>query len=546
VIPRRLQKYVAVVVGALAAGVPVAMIHRGLDAYIERQATEEVRLAARRAIARAEWRIGQSIAALSEIGTAGLKSCADIDLGAVRRAVMATTPLKEISVADEAGNPRCLTSGTVTQAPMLSRELRTADDRVFLAVIRPAELDGRALRVAWRRAADPLQLIGHIPMDTFLPDGSAGKAASDPVVRVMLSEGTLIAAPTEGREGAAEDGDTIRAQNHSTRYPLLATATVSRAAVFAEHGDLRAVGSMLGAVLALLTIAFALVLPWRARANPIAEMERALEANEFIPYYQPVVDLRSGAIVGAEVLMRRRKRDGTVIPPAVFIPLAESSGLILEMTRAMMRAARDEFAQVLGLRPRVKFAFNLTAHHFSNEAVVEEIREVFAGSPIRLSQIVLEVTERQPLEDLDMARRVIAALQDLGCKVAIDDVGTGHGGLSYMLKLGANYIKIDKMFIDAIGTERYSTTIIETLVELAHSMRMEIFAEGVENFDQVKYLRERGIFLAQGYAFAPPLPGPLFRQLLEAADPLGTGTVVGDNPAAVDEFMAARDRVAAA
>ena len=151
------------------------------------------------------------------------------------------------------------------------------------------------------------------------------------------------------------------------------------------------------------------------------------------------------------------------------------------------------------------------------------MREVFAGSPIRLSQLVFEVTERQPLEDLDMARRVIAALQELGCKVAIDDVGTGHGGLSYMLKLGVNYIKIDKLFVDAIGTERYSTTIIETLISLARSMRMEIFAEGVETFEQVKYLRDRGIFLAQGYAFAPPLPGPLFRQLLEAAHPLGIG-----------------------
>ena len=131
-------------------------------------------------------------------------------------------------------------------------------------------------------------------------------------------------------------------------------------------------------------------------------------------------------------------------------------------------------------------------------AIVEEVREVFAGSPIRLSQLVFEVTERQPLEDLDMARRVIAALQELGCKVAIDDVGTGHGGLSYMLKLGVNYIKIDKLFVDAIGTEQYSTTIIETLISLARSMRMEIFAEGVETFEQVKYLRERGIYPRAG------------------------------------------------
>ena len=357
----------------------------------------------------------------------------------------------------------------------------------------------------------------------------------------------MIAAPANALEGTAEDGDTIRTHNQSNRYPLLATASVSRAAVFSAHNDLRTVSALGAAVLALLTISLALLLASRSRANPVAELERALEAGEFVPYYQPVVDLRTGAIVGAEVLMRWRKADGTIIPPAAFIPLAESSGLILDMTRALMIAARDEFSAVLGRRPGVKVAFNLTARHFDDDKIVADVRAIFAASPIRLSQIVLEVTERQPLEDLDTARRVIAALQDLGCKVAIDDVGTGHGGLSYMLKLGVNYIKIDKMFVDAIGTERYSTTIIETLVDLARNMRMEIFAEGVETFDQVKYLRDRGIHLAQGYAFAPPLPGPLFRQLLEAAHPLGTGAEpAGATPVAVGEFIAARDRVAAA
>jgi EAL domain-containing protein (putative c-di-GMP-specific phosphodiesterase class I) len=164
-----------------------------------------------------------------------------------------------------------------------------------------------------------------------------------------------------------------------------------------------------------------------------------------------------------------------------------------------------------------------------------------------MSQVVLEVTERQPLEDLLAARQVIAGLQDLGCKVAIDDVGTGHGGLSYMLKLAVNYIKIDKLFIDAIGTERYSATIIETLVDLARNMRIEVFAEGVETFEQVKFLRERGVHLCQGYVFAPPLPGPLFRQLLEAAQPLGAAGAARERPAPqIGAFMAARDRVTAA
>ena len=110
-------------------------------------------------------------------------------------------------------------------------------------------------------------------------------------------------------------------------------------------------------------------------------------------------------------------------------------------------------------------------------------------------------------------------MQGLGVAIAIDDVGTGHSGLSYMLKLGADLIKIDKMFIDAIGTDRNSTTIIETLVDLARNMHMDIIAEGVERFEQVVLLRDLGIQAAQGYVFAPPLPASSFLQLIEAIDP---------------------------
>ena len=541
---RRLRAYVAILVGSLSAGVPVALLLRGLDNYIEREARDEARLAAQHTIARAEWRIGQSIAALETVGQGGLRGCADVGLDTVRRAVMSTTPIKQITVTDAAGNPHCLPPAG-GEATALSRELRTADDRVFLTVVR-VEQGERALRLTWRRAGDPLQLTAQIPADVFLPDGASNTAASNPVVRVMLNEGTLIAA-RDAEDGIRPRADAINVENSSTRYPLIVTATVSRAAVFAARSDLRMAGTIGAAALAVLIVALALIFPWRSRTNPIVEMERALEDGQFIPYFQPVIDLRSGAIVGAEVLMRWRKPDGSVVPPARFIPLAESSGLILDMTKALMIAARDELGSALGQRARVKLAFNLTAAHFGTERIVEEVREVFAASPVRLSQIVLEVTERQPLGDLDMARRVIAALQELGCKIAIDDVGTGHGGLSYMLKLGVNYLKVDKMFIDAIGTERYSTTIIETLIDLARNMRMEIVAEGVETFEQVKYLRDRGIFLAQGYAFAPPLPGSLFRQLLEAAHPLLPldGPQAG-TPAAVGDFIAARDRVAAA
>jgi EAL domain-containing protein (putative c-di-GMP-specific phosphodiesterase class I) len=139
------------------------------------------------------------------------------------------------------------------------------------------------------------------------------------------------------------------------------------------------------------------------------------------------------------------------------------------------------------------------------------------------------VTERHPLNNLTETRRVIAALQGLGVRIAIDDVGTGHSGLSYMLKLGVDIIKIDKVFIDSIGTDRNSNTIIETLIDLAQNMRMDIIAEGVETYEQVVALRELGIRSAQGFVFAPPLPGSSFLELVEAIDPVRPAAEVGVN-----------------
>ncbi|MDB2276838.1 EAL domain-containing protein, partial [Halorubrum ezzemoulense] len=146
-------------------------------------------------------------------------------------------------------------------------------------------------------------------------------------------------------------------------------------------------------VLAVLMIALAVLLPSRGRANPVVDMERALEEHEFVPFYQPLIDLRTGAIAGAEVLMRWRKADGSHVPPAMFIPLAESSGLILEMTEAIMVAVRDDLAHFLAERPRFRISFNLPAAHFKSKTIVRDVREIFAPSPIRLSQIVLELTE---------------------------------------------------------------------------------------------------------------------------------------------------------
>jgi EAL domain-containing protein (putative c-di-GMP-specific phosphodiesterase class I) len=191
------------------------------------------------------------------------------------------------------------------------------------------------------------------------------------------------------------------------------------------------------------------------------------------------------------------------------------------MTYDLMRRVSDEAGSAIGNRPGLKISFNFASKLFSDEVVVKDVCAIFARSPIKMTQVVLEVTERDPIENFAATRQIIAALQSFGVRIAIDDVGTGHSGLSYMLKLGVDIIKIDKMFVDSIGTDRNSTTIVETLVDLAHNMRMDVVAEGVENFEQVMHLREIGIRAAQGYVFAPPLPGSAFLKLVEAMDALG-------------------------
>ncbi len=240
---------------------------------------------------------------------------------------------------------------------------------------------------------------------------------------------------------------------------------------------------------------FVALIPRRSPRNPLTEIEQALDAGEFVPYYQPIVDIRSGQLCGAEVLVRWRKPDGTLVSPGAFIPLMESGGLIHRLTRNLMQKVCVEAGPTIGRRPDLKISFNFAGKLFSEPTIVKDVQNIFSGSPIKFSQVVLEVTERDPIENFTETRQIIAALQGLGVRIAIDDVGTGHSGLSYMLKLGVDIIKIDKMFVDAIGTDRNSTTIVETLVDLARNMRMDVVAEGVENFEQVMHLRALGVRL---------------------------------------------------
>ena len=535
------QNIVAIAVGVLVAGAPLVAFNFWLGGVIERQGREQTDVSARQIIALAERRTAEVVGTLDALSAAGVADCGPAALDAMQRATFETIPVKEIAILDVSGRMLCSSQQKVVLAerdPMrriLSTEALQGEPGYSLDVVNlPA---GQSI-VRLRRplGSGPNAIAALVPSGMFLPhvavnafeqhlrdelnDNTRSNRAASGLYAAIETPGHVVLAEI-GKRPSTAVADGYAAEHRSRKYGFKVQVVVPSKLINSDGAELKWLGLFVtGLVLAALGLFIGLVAR-RGPNNPIVEMERALAAGEFVPYYQPIVDITTGQLRGAEVLVRWKKPDGTLVPPAAFIPLAESSGLIRAMTLDLMKRVSDEAGKALGERPGLKVSFNFASRLFADEAVVKDVYGAFAKSPIKLTQVVLEVTERDPIENFAATRQIIAALQGLGVRIAIDDVGTGHSGLSYMLKLGVDIIKIDKMFIDSIGTDRNSTTIVETLVDLAHNMRMDVVAEGVENFEQVMHLREIGVRAAQGYVFAPPLPGSAFLNLVEAMDALG-------------------------
>jgi sensor c-di-GMP phosphodiesterase-like protein len=513
------QIIVAIAAGVLVAGAPLVAFNFWLSGVIDRQAQEETTSSALRAVALAEQNVAQMVQVIDGLAAQGVNGCMPGHIEAMQRVAFVTPPIKEVAVIGPDGQMLCSSRGlALGQRRSLSSERLAGFSRYSIEIVEVA--DGQHLVQLRRAGGDAGQnaLAASVPASLFLPQIARQGDPSGSFVAVKTAEGAVIA--KSGARPDRRDNELFVAAERSARFGLNVEVMASLGNVMAGYANLKWIGLLTTGVIVLALIAFAMLMPRRTSNNPITVMERALAAGEFVPYYQPIVDIRSGQLRGAEVLVRWRKPDGTLVLPGSFIPLAENSGLIRAMTFDLMRRVCVEAGEAIGQRPALKISFNFAGMLFSDETIVKDVRNTFAVSPIKLSQVVLEVTERDPIENFTLTRQVIAALQGLGVRIAIDDVGTGHSGLSYMLKLGVDIIKIDKMFVDAIGSDRNSTTIVETLVDLAHNMRMDVVAEGVENFEQVMHLRDLGIRSAQGYVFAPPLPGSAFLQLVEAMDTL--------------------------
>jgi diguanylate cyclase (GGDEF)-like protein len=245
-------------------------------------------------------------------------------------------------------------------------------------------------------------------------------------------------------------------------------------------------------------------------------LHRAIDHREFRVFYQPLVNLQSGKIVGAEALARWQHPDLGIIMPSKFIPIAEETGLILRLSELILQEVCSKMRSWRELGINYGFvAVNLSGQHFRQDNnLIEIIDRVLKESGIEPHNLELELTESIIMQNAELTIGVLSKLQSMGVKVAIDDFGTGYSSLSYLKHFPVNTLKIDRCFIQDITTDRHDSTISLAIIDLAHSLSLQVIAEGVETAEQVEFLKEHGCDQIQGYFFSPPLPDTEFEKML--------------------------------
>jgi EAL domain-containing protein (putative c-di-GMP-specific phosphodiesterase class I) len=243
-------------------------------------------------------------------------------------------------------------------------------------------------------------------------------------------------------------------------------------------------------------------------------LRRALERRELELHYQPQVDIASGRIVGAEALLRWRHPERGLVPPGVFIGLAEETGLILPIGDWVLWAACN---QLRGWRdaglPVVPVSVNLSAHQF-NDQLVGTVGRVLAECGIEPELLELELTESASMADADKSVALLAQLKGMGVRLSIDDFGTGFSNLNYLKRFPVDKLKLDQSFIADLLDSPDDQAISRAVIAMAQGLRLTVVAEGVETAGQLALLAEHGCDLMQGYYFSRPVPAADFGRML--------------------------------
>jgi diguanylate cyclase (GGDEF)-like protein len=250
------------------------------------------------------------------------------------------------------------------------------------------------------------------------------------------------------------------------------------------------------------------------------DLTGALEREELVLYYQPLIDMPTEGVVGAEALIRWNHPTRRLVPPSKFIPIAEESGLIVPIGRWVLEEACRQ-----GALWRIRFpghrgftmAVNISARQLAQPSFIEDVRATLHGFHTDPASLTLELTESMMLADDEVTALTIREIRELGVRVAIDDFGTGYSSLAYLQQFPVDVIKIDRSFTERLSADGRNFEVTRSIVELGRSLNLEIVAEGIEHAGQVAAIRSLGCTHGQGYYYGRPMPAAEFTKLISRA-----------------------------
>lgn len=502
-------------IAAILAFVPVMGVDYVLDNYVRVRERAQIQQGLDAITDRIQTGAMSAIDSLRQVLADSPSLCTPTFIANVHKQMEESLYLKQIVVENADGVQYCDGFGTNISYTPLSASLAIPGHAETVAVGMLGDLKTPVLKLTEPFGTSRL-VSAFVPIVSTSKEGLLSRFKATAMVRISLTNGTPVMvagdpSPYDNRGGT----EYLASDAFAGEIPVRVEGAVPFAMVRADYADLDMSFTIVACIMSAAFLVLALQYVRKSKL-PAFDLERAIAAGEIKPYYQPVINLRTGQLAGCEMLCRWEKKNGEMVMPGTFIDYAEITGLAIPMTLSLMQQVRQDLADLCIELPDLKISINLFEGHFRDSSIVEDVQAIFGGTTIAYRQLVFEITERHPLHNSATANSVISGLHALGARLAMDDVGTGHSNLAYMQTLGVDVIKIDRVFVDMIKPDTTLVPVLDGLISMCRDLGTEIIAEGVETEAQALYLRGRGVVMAQGFLFAPALKVGAFKELARA------------------------------
>ena len=470
---------------------------------------EQGRLAvyAQRAILRSNISLDEIRSALHALEPLTMRPCSEQHIARMRQLTVNTRSIEEIGYFEH-GVLKCTSWGHAEKyAEQTPVDFVTADGMQVSLRMMPTVTQGNTM-VAFHYHSHNVLTVPSRFADVIVEPGIQLATATDKgyVLGDLNGPDALLIRDIIANPVNSIDDDNLIA---IARGPgLIAVALEPRSFLFHRMHRQQLMLLPVGLLVAALMIA---VVIWavRRRLSPLGELSLAVKKREFIVYYQPIIELETGLCIGAEALVRWQRPDGSMVRPDLFIPLAEESGLILPITDQVIAHVVADLRATLAAERHLHIAINLSAEDIKTGRALASVQAALKNTDIEAQQIWLEATERGFM-DVNSARVTLSNARAAGHAVAIDDFGTGYSSLSYLQSLPLDSLKIDKSFIDTIGTDSATSSVTPHIIGMAKTLKLKIVAEGVETQEQADYLRKHEVEFVQGWLYAKAMPATEF------------------------------------